>query len=589
MIFERNCSWPRRAGGFIGLYLLLLPVCMANAPAGKVIIAAGEAWAAIGDQTPRALKRRSEVFAGDTLFTGAGGRLQVRFSDGSLLDLAAGSELHIDDYHFDAAQPETGRSVATLVKGGFRTITGLIGKQDPDAYRINTPVATIGVRGTHYELRLSETLAVGVWKGGVRITNEAGSFDIGEGAAFNFARIDSARQLPKGLLAPPAALEGETPPPPAPETETEVDAEPQTATEEPATTDSSDPGSADDSGTIETVDSSTTEDSLITLDSTGDDSGELALVTTDTGTLSEPNFVPEPISTTLTDTTTVVTFTDARLSDLESQRLADDQRIGIMILSGPEPKNFPNDFGSLTGGKATASDLGPVITTSVLDPVDDGFDAFLAADIESVFRAGSASQLPPPSPVPANPGFSVEWGAWDATAAIPVEVQTDATDPGVVAFVTQPVFWTTLVPATQAAIDARSDIGVFSNLVAAFGHTSDGVTGSAILTGDMTFNAVIDFSTGAISSGDITLGLSPSSLPAQWLVNFTGQLDGPLVNIDHTNVTGTVSGAFGVHSINGEVGALLTGPSVNAIGGGFSFHSQTDGNVHAEGVFVVSE
>ena len=41
MTFERNCSWPRRAGGFIGLYLLLLPVCMANAPAGKVIIVSG--------------------------------------------------------------------------------------------------------------------------------------------------------------------------------------------------------------------------------------------------------------------------------------------------------------------------------------------------------------------------------------------------------------------------------------------------------------------------------------------------------------------------------------------------------------------
>ncbi|MFP5305877.1 MAG: hypothetical protein ACLGI7_08645, partial [Gammaproteobacteria bacterium] len=49
-----------------------------------------------------------------------------------------------------APQPPQQQAVFRLLKGGFRAVSGLIGKADPEEYRVSTPVATIGIRGTDY-------------------------------------------------------------------------------------------------------------------------------------------------------------------------------------------------------------------------------------------------------------------------------------------------------------------------------------------------------------------------------------------------------------------------------------------------------
>ena len=183
----------------------------------------------------------------------------------------------------------------------------------------------------------------------------------------------------------------------------------------------------------------------------------------------------------------------------------------------------------------------------------------------------------------------MEWGAWDAVATNPLAVQTDATDSSVVSYLDRPVFWATLPPADKAGLDARTGSAVFSNVVAAFGHASSYGGGSAILTSDFRFTAAIDFNTGAISAGQITVGASPSTLPEQWTVNFTGQLNGPLLNIEPQNISGTVTSSFGTQAVDAEIGALLTGAGANALGGGFAFTSRQDGNIHAEGLFLVTE
>ena len=88
------------------------------------------------------------IRSGDRVRTGADGGLQLWFTDGSIVALRAGSELHISDYRYDK-DASTDRSIMGLLRGGLRTVTGFIARQTRQSYRVITPTATIGVRGTH--------------------------------------------------------------------------------------------------------------------------------------------------------------------------------------------------------------------------------------------------------------------------------------------------------------------------------------------------------------------------------------------------------------------------------------------------------
>ena len=131
------------------------------------------------------------VAGGDALVTGVDGRVQVAFSDGSLLSLQPRSEFRIDDYRFDA---DAQRGFFFLVRGALRTISGAIGKREPDDYRMSTPTANIGIRGT--EFVAEETvcdpachpgrtpgLRVAVSAGRVVVYNAAGSTEVAAGGA----------------------------------------------------------------------------------------------------------------------------------------------------------------------------------------------------------------------------------------------------------------------------------------------------------------------------------------------------------------------------------------------------------------------
>ena len=95
---------------------------------------------------------KSEVQRGDTLSTQRDSYAQVRFSDGSLATLRPNTILRIDEYQFNSAAPQSDALVMRLLKGGLRTVTGLIGKRgNQDAYKIQTSTATIGIRGSSGE------------------------------------------------------------------------------------------------------------------------------------------------------------------------------------------------------------------------------------------------------------------------------------------------------------------------------------------------------------------------------------------------------------------------------------------------------
>jgi hypothetical protein len=103
------------------------------------------------DGTTRVLARQSEVGKGDTLNTERDSYAQVKFSDGAVMTLKPNTRIKIEDFSFDEAQPAKDSSTLSLLKGGLRMITGLVGKRgNQDALRLGTATATIGIRGTTF-------------------------------------------------------------------------------------------------------------------------------------------------------------------------------------------------------------------------------------------------------------------------------------------------------------------------------------------------------------------------------------------------------------------------------------------------------
>ncbi|MDA0821545.1 MAG: FecR domain-containing protein [Proteobacteria bacterium] len=136
---------------FILIALLTFGDAQAAVEAGKVVTIAGRAAAATQDGDIRKLDRGGPVNAGDTVVTSANSYVRMKFVDGASVILRPNSRFHIEDYRMAEAQQES-RSFFNLVKGGFRAVTGLIGKQNPASYRVRTAVATIGIRGTDYSM-----------------------------------------------------------------------------------------------------------------------------------------------------------------------------------------------------------------------------------------------------------------------------------------------------------------------------------------------------------------------------------------------------------------------------------------------------
>lgn len=179
-----------------------------TSPAAIVIVASGSVQA-LGEVGFRPLKRRSEVFVGESVLTGPDARTQLRFSDGAIVSLDNDSELLIEAYHRNEEEPEKSKALLRMVTGGLRSITGAIADDYPEGYEVETPLASIGVRGTDFQLKLSASkLAVAVWDGAVNVANQAGSADIGPDLPFRFAVVTDVSVAPQTILSAPTEFGG---------------------------------------------------------------------------------------------------------------------------------------------------------------------------------------------------------------------------------------------------------------------------------------------------------------------------------------------------------------------------------------------
>ena len=182
------------------------------AGAGQIQHLSGTLSVQRADGSVRILSQKSEVNPGEVLTTQRDSYAQINFSDGSSMTMRPNTQMKLESYQFIQDKPQEDSAFFRLIKGGLRTVTGLVGKRgNQDAYRIGTTTATIGIRGSAGETLDCTQGCDGVMPGGDKaekavyhntltgsyiMTSQDGTVVIGEGQ-FAMHRRGQAPELLK--------------------------------------------------------------------------------------------------------------------------------------------------------------------------------------------------------------------------------------------------------------------------------------------------------------------------------------------------------------------------------------------------------
>jgi len=145
--------------------------------AGKVTRLQGKAFVQRG-QVPEPLALDDAVFLGDALSTGPEARLELELADGTVITLSDGTFFSITEFDYNPGT-DGGRALLNLAGGAFRAVTGRLTQTVAPDFTVQTPLASIGIRGTDFwgGFLSAEALDVLFISGehNVRIANERGT------------------------------------------------------------------------------------------------------------------------------------------------------------------------------------------------------------------------------------------------------------------------------------------------------------------------------------------------------------------------------------------------------------------------------
>ena len=125
-----------------------------SAPAGRIKVVSGAAFVRHQNQQLRATVG-APVFEADTLTTGPDGRIGVTLRDETRIALGPESELRLDRFQYSPAEGQLA-FVMRLARGIATYVSGRIAKLSPDAVKLETPAAVVGVRGTRLAIRVDQ-------------------------------------------------------------------------------------------------------------------------------------------------------------------------------------------------------------------------------------------------------------------------------------------------------------------------------------------------------------------------------------------------------------------------------------------------
>lgn len=198
------------------------PLC-AGANTGTITHIAGTLSAKKPDGTTRVLSPRAEVGSGDTISTERDSHAQIRFADGGEVTLKPETSFKIENFSFSKEKPKADSFATSLLKGGFRFVTGILGSRSRNKVSVGTATATIGIRGTTFSAhdclasacgQLKPGVYVGVSNGSVVVRNPAGQLRLAAGQFGIIEKGQRPRVTPNpGLsISPPQAFSRPAPP-----------------------------------------------------------------------------------------------------------------------------------------------------------------------------------------------------------------------------------------------------------------------------------------------------------------------------------------------------------------------------------------
>lgn len=166
-------------------------------------------------EASRLLKAGDAVHEGEILQTGADGHLYLRTVDQGFFSLRPETRVHVETYRYDTEKPAESRIRLSLQSGVMRAVSGRAGQAARDKYRLETPVAAIGLRGTDYTVFTNaETTRVSVQSGGVVVGTlgqpgcTAGAFGpCGNGATVELAASQADKLVEVQAAGKPRLLE----------------------------------------------------------------------------------------------------------------------------------------------------------------------------------------------------------------------------------------------------------------------------------------------------------------------------------------------------------------------------------------------
>ncbi len=530
-----NKKLPIAALILLMLFLLLnsSSVIAAEKQAGKTLLTRGNVISKrnTGDVT---LKRRSVVFEKDEIHVGADGRAQLRMIDHALISLQENTVLQIKNYQYQKGG-KNNSALMELLSGGLRTITGAIGKGNKKAYELRTPLATIGIRGTDYEVEIVPNgMYVAVWEGVIhlrsRLKNGCNML-IGRSQPFMFIFIDRLGKC-KGLLQVPEVFR------------------------------------AGHSSNISAVKASKRSNFVAGV--SGVLGKQLVIEPLVQGVPGKPPVVPVVTTPPVTPppvTPPVVTPPTVTPPVVTPPTVTPPVVIPPVTTTPPPVVTY--DFNALNINQASpSSELDAKATAlKVNSPTFKvGLNLFnLAAGGSITDYQESVGTFP------------VSWGYWNSV--------TSSSGKNIAGSSSNGLIWATYDPTDNGIVAARS--GTFSR----YGTITDSlVSGSAGLVSNLAIQMDVNFSDGVVTNG----ALSANTAHETWVAVFDGKilkgdLDLDLNGASVINSSPSATAGNLPRDASGFIAGDFVGDRAQAIVGGFGLSEDAKPSNHIEGVFLIKE
>lgn len=167
---------------------------------GQVSLLIGGARLVHKDGKTVALRQGAGIAVGDRIETAANGHVHVRFIDNAAVSVRPESVLEVQAYRYDAANPQSNEVRLKVAQGIGRSISGAATDADKTRFRLNTPIAAIGVRGTDFIVQASADQVRATVASGAIVMSPLGNGCLADGVGPCNGRLSSLLSADMGRL-----------------------------------------------------------------------------------------------------------------------------------------------------------------------------------------------------------------------------------------------------------------------------------------------------------------------------------------------------------------------------------------------------